>query len=199
MELDPGQWVTGIHAACVFFFKFVYTVASFKQERKRSIDYYCADWSCSWLLFTESQNGQSWKGPLEVLWSNFHVQAGPMTSPRRRPHSTSGQPVPVLCQLRSVSWCSYRTSLWSSLCPLPIVLALVTTVPGSVLSAPSLQVLIYRHWSGPLIFLFSRLHCRRDASVHSWSQQHFAGVCPCLSCTGGKQQELQIGFNYLTL
>lgn len=39
MELDPGQRVTGIHAACVFFFKFVYTVASFKQERKRSIDY----------------------------------------------------------------------------------------------------------------------------------------------------------------
>jgi len=35
--------------------------------------------------FTESQNVRGWKGPLWVIWSNPHAEAGSPTAGRRGP------------------------------------------------------------------------------------------------------------------
>ena len=60
-------------------------------------------------IFTESENGRGWKGPLWTIWSNplpkqghpeqaalDHVQAGLEYLQRRRLHSLPGQPGPGL-------------------------------------------------------------------------------------------------------
>lgn len=60
-------------------------------------------------LYTKSQNGLAWRGPLKVMWSNHPAEAyrahragcpipGPGNIPEERDNK-SGHPVPMLCHL----------------------------------------------------------------------------------------------------
>ena len=122
-------------------------------------------------MFTESQNGWSWKGPLEIILFNPSAQTGPpkASCPWSCP---DGFWISLRMETPQPPWATY-SSPWSpsqqkSVSWEPPVFHLVPIVPGpvtghhwnepgSVFFASSLQVLIYINKNPPSL-LFSRLN-----------------------------------------